>query len=112
MNEYEIVESLDRIQGLCAQVEEAFGAAKREGRMPGLEEAKRLDAVSRELLDLIGALPPGFARGVECPELRARVNTALDLARHALKSALPATPNRSARAPRAAPSRLAIYGVC
>ncbi len=106
----EMIEKLDVIEGLCVQLAEAMQAATSQGRMPAVEEARRMDVLSENLMESIGALPENPLDGMDQMEQRQRAAALLKRATELLAPLLSTTPARTAARMPAAASRLAAYG--
>jgi hypothetical protein len=109
MTENEIIEQIERIHNICECVIAGMAAAKKEGRMPSLIEAKEMDRLSQELARCILDLPPRACEQLQNHERRQWGGNALAQAKDALKSIVqPPSSGRSA-VPRAASGSLGSY---
>lgn len=110
MSENEIVERVDRIREICGEVANGLSVARRQGRMPSMDEARQMDQLSQELLQGIGTMPRNACSQIQNPERQRQVWETLELARQALKDAVQAdVPSCKSSVPRAASSRLEFY---
>lgn len=116
MSEQEIVTGLDKIQELCGLVVNRMSVAKKQGRMLSMDEARKMDQRSSELIRMIKLLSNHSITNIQTPELRRRAETLLDLSQSTLKlvvqSDFIASRSQTKAIPRAASNRVAAYGVC
>lgn len=112
MSEHEITEAMDAVQRICSQLTPRMLEAKQQGRMVQLDEARGMDALSRELMQWIQTLSQHPLSEIKSPELRSRVGEMLELAQASLamvlRESLP-EPRCTDRIPRAASSCLDAY---
>jgi hypothetical protein len=110
MSGSEIIEQLDVIQDLCLKLAESMHEAKAQGRMPSLEEVRRMDVLSERLTESIQSLPLNPCEMIDRIEVRQRAADLLKCASELLAPLLPTSSARTAARMPAAASRLAAYG--
>jgi len=83
MSAHELENTLEQVQTLSAEVAQIMGVGRQAGRMPSLNEARRLDALSVELFEAVRAL-----QALQTDDRRPEIQCAVHSAREALGQAL------------------------
>lgn len=87
MNET-LMEQLQRLERCVDALETNLAASRREGRMPSLEEARAADLLSREVMEILHAMPEQPCGGIADPALRSETAERLKAVQQKMAAAL------------------------
>ena len=112
----QLMENLNRLESCVSSLGALLGMARREGRIPSLDEAQRAAVLSHELLEILQEMPAKPCEGIADPVIRQEVEGRMGSIKQVFADLLePAKRvqsqvSRSGRAPLPAAGAVRLYG--